>query len=169
MTAALVYLWPRWRRDVVAAPPPRPVPRSALAATALVGAVVPLALVLALRPQPAGYLTARDNVHAVEAPISDALAATASGGRLRWRAVDGHGSRIHYVVLRAERGTDGCTAPAAGAPQCLLAATSIGTTRGISFAVPRAPATYRIALAANYLEEQNGSDVMLLGPPVTVR
>jgi len=30
-----------------------------------------------------------------------------------------------------------------------------------------AAATYRVAAAANYLDEQNGGDLMLVGPPVT--
>jgi hypothetical protein len=43
----------------------------------------------------------------------------------------------------------------------------VATTRDTSFAADRS-ATYRVGAAANYRDEQNGSDLMLIGPPVTV-
>jgi hypothetical protein len=102
-----------------------------------------------------------------DAPISASLAATASGGALSWRPVDGHGARVQYVVFRVDQSTGGCTAPSSGAHECLFEGTPFGITRASTLTV-QAGATYRVAAAANYADEQNGSDLMLLGPPVTV-
>ena len=167
LAAALAYLVPhRGTRPERATP--RPVPRWAVALTAVAGALVPLVLVLALRPQPATGSTVRDLAHSTEAPISSALAATVSTGRLSWRPVDGHGARLQYVVYRVDADTGGCAPPASGARECLFAGTAVATTRATSFRFPAVAATYRVAAAANYTDEQNGSDLMLLGPPVTV-
>jgi hypothetical protein len=134
----------------------------------VVGALVPLVLVLALRAQPGSGSTARDLVRSTEAPISMALTARASGSTLSWPAVDGHGARVQYVVYRVDTGSGGCTAPLSGARECLFKGAVVATTRDTSFTLPSASGTYRIAAAANYRDEQNGSDLMLLGPPVTV-
>jgi hypothetical protein len=166
LAAALVYLVPR-RSTHSDRKAPRPVPRWTVALTAVVGALVPLILVLALRPQPDAGSTVRDLAHSTEAPISSALAATVSDGRLTWKPVDGHGARLQYVIYRVDAGSGGCTAPTSGARECLFAGTSVGTTRDTSYPVSSA-ATYRVAAGANYRDEQNGSDLMLLGPPVTV-
>jgi len=166
LTAALAFLVPR-RRTRPEPAPPRPVPRWTVALVAVVSVALPLALVLALRPQSSAASTARSIEHATESPISNALAATASGNTLSWRPVDGHGARLQYIVYRVDADSGGCTAPAAGAHECLFEGTAIGITRKTSFAV-RPGATYRIAAGANYLDEENGSDQMLLGPPITV-
>jgi hypothetical protein len=167
LAAAIVYLVPRRRADVERAAP-RPVPRWAIAVTGVVGALVPLSLVLALQAQPGSGSTVRDLVRSTEAPISSRLTATASGSTLSWQPVDGHGARMQYVVYRVDGGSGGCTAPLAGASECLFKGAVVATTRSTSFALPSTGGTYRIAAAANYRDEQNGSDLMLLGPPVTV-
>jgi hypothetical protein len=167
LAAAIPYLVPR-RRERIACDPPRPVPRWVIAATAIVGGVVPLALVLAVRPQPSPWLTLRDNHHSTEAPISSALAAHRSGRRLTWKPVDGHGTRVHYLVLRVDPSTGGCMPPESGAPECFLEGSALATTRATSVVLPKGDATYRVAAAANYRDEPNGGDLMLLGPPVTV-
>ena len=167
LVAAIAYLVPRRRHDVPAEPP-RPVPRWAVAATAVVGAAVPLALVLAVRPQPAQGVTLRDNLRSTESPISTAWTARRSGSRLTWPAIDGHGARVHYLVLRVDPSTGGCTPPPSGARECYLEGTPVATTRATSVVVPKTPATYRIAAAANYRDEPNGGDLMLLGASVSV-
>jgi len=167
LAAAIAYLVPR-RRQTPATNPPRAVPRWAIAATAVVGGLVPLALVLAVRPQPAPGVTLRDNHHSTESPISSDLTAHRSGRRLVWKPVDGHGARVHYLVLRVDPSTGGCTPPETGALECFLEGASLTTTFQTSIAVPATPATYRVAAAANYLDEPNGGDLLLLGPPVAV-
>ncbi|HEY1512843.1 MAG TPA: glycosyltransferase family 39 protein [Gaiellaceae bacterium] len=166
LAAALAYLVPLGRTRTEGLTP-RPIPRWVVALTAVVGAVVPLVLVVAIRPQPSSASTARDLAHATEAPISDALAAAASGGTLSWRPVDGHGARVQYIVYRVDPSTGGCAPLTSGAPECLFSGTAVGMTRATSLDV-QAGASYRVAAAANYLDEENGSDLMLLGPPVTV-
>jgi hypothetical protein len=167
LAAAIVYLVPA-RRERLTARPPRPVPRWAVAAAVVIGGAVPLALVLAVRPQPAGGVTARDNQHATEAPIDAGWTARPSGNRLAWSPVDGHGARVHYLVLRVDPATGGCARPETGANECYLEGTPVATTRATSVEVPRTGATYRVAAAANYRDEPNGGDLMLLGAPVTV-
>jgi hypothetical protein len=167
LAASIVYLAPL-RRKSAASNPPRVVPRWAIAATAVVGGVVPLALVLAVRPQPAPGLTLRDNHRSTEAPISSDLTAHLLGRRLVWKPVDGHGARVHYLVLRVDPATGGCMRPESGAVECYLEGTPLATTFRTSIAVPATPATYRVGAAANYRDDPNGGDLMLLGPPVAV-
>jgi hypothetical protein len=166
LAAAIVYLVP-WRRERPERAAPRPVPRWALATTAVLGALVPLVLVLALRSQPASGSTVRELTYNTESPVSASLTAAVSGATLSWRPVDGHGARVQYVVYRVDQSTGGCTAPSSGAHECLFEGTQVGITRATTLAVP-AGATYRVAAAANYLDELNGGDLMLIGPPVTV-
>jgi hypothetical protein len=75
---------------------------------------------------------------------------------------------VHYLVLRVDPATGGCTRPETGANECYLEGTPVATTRATSVEVPQAGATYRVAAAANYRDEPNGGDLMLLGAPVTV-
>jgi hypothetical protein len=161
VAAAIAYLVPS-RRARPERAAPRPIPRWATALTAASGALVPLVLVLALRAQSSA---ARSVAYSTEAPISSALTATVSAGRLTWRPVAGHGSRVQYVVYRVDPDSGGCTFPPSGSHECLFDGTTVGVTRATSFDVPSG-ATYRVAAAANYLDEQNGGDLILLGPPV---
>ena len=98
---------------------------------------------------------------------SPALAATLSGGKLRWQPINGHGARVQYVVYRVDPSSAGCTPPQSGAHECLFAGTVVGTTRERTFRAEPG-STYRVAAAANYLDVQNGGDLILLGPPITV-
>jgi hypothetical protein len=166
LAAAIVYLVPH-RRPTVERPAPRPVPRWAIAVIGVVGALVPLVLVLALRAQPSSGSTMRDNFRSTEAPISGALTATASGSTLSWRPVDGHGARVQYVVYRVDAGSGGCTPPLSGAPECLFQGAVVAKTSE-PFALLIMRGTYRVAAAANYRNRLNGGDLMLIGPPVTV-
>jgi hypothetical protein len=75
---------------------------------------------------------------------------------------------VQYAVYRVDAGSGGCASPSSGADECLFSGTLVATTRETSFGLPSGGGTYRIAAAANYLDDQNGGDLMLLGPPVTV-
>jgi hypothetical protein len=74
---------------------------------------------------------------------------------------------VYYIVYRATDGTNGCTLPDRGARECMLAATLVGTTGDTTFQLRR-PGVYRLAVAAYYVPTLNGSDLMLLGPPLQV-
>jgi hypothetical protein len=171
LAASIVFLAPRslWSREE--APQPRPATRGVLAAVIGLVALVPLVLVSAARPQK-GFETARDNVHSNEMPISARLTVTATrsgtGVLLSWPALHGGRTAVHYLVFRANDTSGGCVAPTSGARECLLDMTTVGTTRATSMRVPRNAATYRVAAAANYLNQAIGGDLMLLGPPVSV-
>ena len=103
---------------------------------------------------------------ATEALISTALTATASGSTLSWHAVDGHGAQVHYIVYRVDASSGGCTTPSAGANECLFHGAVVAKTRDTSVELQTTGGTYRIAAAANYRNRLNGSDLMLIGPPV---
>lgn len=170
LVASSVFLIPRRVRRPPAPPPASPIRGRSLAAVALVGGLIPLVLVLALR-SPSTVRTVRDNSAATEAPLDPVMRArvlsTPDGPLLSWRPFRGGSSSVYYVVYRATDGTDGCTLPDRGARECMLAATIVGTTADPRFAVRR-PGVYRVAVAAYYVPTSNGSDLMLLGPPAQV-
>jgi hypothetical protein len=90
--------------------------------------------------------------------------------RLSWRAPGTGRSSGFFLVYRAEKG-DGCTLPGAGAQECQLEMQFAGQTRGTSFeeGLARGRYWYRVALAANYLNDGNaGGDLMLLSHAVDV-
>jgi hypothetical protein len=170
LVASSVFLVPRLPRRPPVPPPETPVRRGALAATALLVGLIPLVLVLVIR-SPATVRTVRDNSTANEAPIDGSLRArvlrTSTGPALSWRPFDGGSSSVYYIVYRATDGTNGCTLPDRGARECMLAATLVGTTGDTTFQLRR-PGVYRLAVAAYYVPTLNGSDLMLLGPPLQV-
>lgn len=173
LSASVVFLVPRLGRRMAAVrPAPRAVSRSAVAAVALLTGVIPLAVLLAAHSA-ASPRFARDNATATEAPISGALTPRVQllrdRARLSWHPVRGGGATAHYVLFRAAPGTDGCTLPTRGAMECFLAIDSAQPLAGTSAVVPRGQATYRVAAAANNTAAVNGSDLILLGPPVRVR
>jgi hypothetical protein len=59
-----------------------------------------------------------------------------------------------------------CT-PTSGASDCHVEMQFLGATGAASFVdkPPAGPWTYRIALTANWLNDQNGGDVLLLSDP----
>jgi len=162
-----------------------PLPRSRLpgrARLALLGtaAVVfvlyPLALVATASPlrgpQPRGYVV--DGLLRTVDPSLN-LTATVSGGRvvLRWNPAEPAGTRVFYRIWRsnAPNGGASCT-PAANAPDdCELVMDDLGAHPGGAW-VDRPGTgtwTYRLGLAANWLDSPDYGDVYSIGPPVTVR
>ena len=136
--------------------------------TAILGAVVPLVLVLSLRAQSPTEST-RTNRRARRPRLRSRMRSSrrrppdrSPGDRWTGTARASSTPSIGSTQIPA-----GCTAPPSGARQCLFEGTIVGITRATSLHV-RPDASYRVAAAANYLDEQNGGDLMLLGPPVTV-
>jgi hypothetical protein len=102
------------------------------------------------------------------------------GGELvTWKPPSSGAAHVFYRVYRARpvvpapdpslpAGRDGirCT-PTSGASDCRLEMQFLGATRATSFVdkPPAGPWTYRIALTANWLNDQNGGDVLLLSAP----
>ena len=181
MLAALVYLIPRSR---AATPEPAPltsVPRQRrriglLAAGAAVFALYPLALVAAASPvrgpHPGAYVV-EGLIRSVDPSLH--LVAHASGKtiRLEWRSGQPTGGTVFYRVWRSEGPTRGATCvPVAKAPDdCRLSIVDLGARRDGRFVdrPGRGTWTYRLGLAANWLNSPLWGDVYSVGPPVTIR
>ena len=133
-------------------------------------ALVPLVVVAVARP--AGSMrTARNNVNATEAPISNGLSLTATStpGRVRlsWKPPSVPGStRVRYLILRSAQG-DGCDRPPQGAVECFLAGTPIGSSAVPAFVDRPRPGrhVYRIAVVTDYRDAPTATDLMLVSGP----
>jgi hypothetical protein len=181
MLAALVYLVPVRRR---ALPEPVTAPGflsrrrrlAALGAAAAVFALYPLALVAAASPvrgpQPDAYVV-EGLLRSVDHSLR--LAATVSGPavRLRWQNTEPAAARVFYRVWRSSGPTGGATCtPVPNAPDnCQLSIEDLGARRnGTLVDRPgRGSWTYRLGLAANWLDSPAFGDVFSVGPPVTVQ
>jgi hypothetical protein len=176
------------RSPAAAEPPPKPPAlRTGVAAIALV-ALLPLVVFAVLRPHkrpnpvtygPGSVLVPVDrNFHVrIGRAGGDAI--------LSWDAPSTSAVRVFYRVFRSmpvvpapdptlPPGVDGVrchveyTRVHGGASDCWLEMPPAGVTRATRF-VDRPPAgrwVYRVALAANWLDDVNGGDLMLLSPPV---
>jgi hypothetical protein len=146
----------------------------ATAAAFALFAVVPLGVVAAVpRLHDQGRLAVRTPDTLV--PVSSlGLRATASGGqvRLRWNESRPGDASGFYNVLRTDRPTDFACAGRVGnsADNCVLYTTSVATTRGTTFTDrPGAGTfTYRIGVAANWLDDTKLGDIYVVSRPVTV-
>lgn len=160
-----------------------------LAAGIAVFALVPLVLVAAVRP-------AREPPRAVKyfdegllLPIGSGFrveaSSTLAGQRLAWAEPRTASTRVFYRVFRsrafetlpdptapsAREGLRCLTREAApGATDCSLLMTLIGTTRNTSWLDRPPPGkwTYRVGVAANWIDDTNFGDVLMLSSPVTV-
>lgn len=181
LLAGLVYLVPGPRRAPLAPPEPAgPEARrrrlALVAAAAAVFALYPLALVAAASPahgpNPRAYL-----VEGVPRSVDPALRLSASttGGRVRltWRASQPAGTAVFYRVWRskARDGGASCVPVSGGTDNCELTMTDAGAHGGGRFVDTPGPGrwTYRLALAANWLDSPLYGDVYSVGPPVAVR
>jgi hypothetical protein len=177
LAASIVFLVPGSARRAAAAvrQPAAATPRRwrTVAVVAVVAGLVPLVVVSAVAT-PGSAKTMRSDPLANEAPLSDALRVRAQavpgGTRLTWRKPFSSRTRVVYEVFRVQ-GSDGCTSPGGGVPQCLLEMDLAGTTRSTS-AVERDPGgnwQYRVAAAASYRRSDPTGDLMLVSPAVTAR
>jgi hypothetical protein len=149
--------------------------RIGLVAVAVVAsAVVPLGAIAAARltggPADAGMLSA--DAMPIPTNVDLGLRATPGAGRvtLRWRPQSASGSPVFYRVWRGAAGSDGFTCPPApGARNCFVSLPEIGVTHTASY-VDRPPPgrwVYRIAVAANWLDNPAFGDVYLVSAPRT--
>ena len=144
-----------------------------LAVAILVSAVLPLVTFAAART--AGPLTPA-TIGATSMPIPAnvdlALVATTRGREvvLQWRGGSPFGGPVFFRVLRGRR--DGFTCPPSrGGRMCNVSLPEIGVTRQPEFR--DRPGTgrfvYRVAIAANWLNDPQYGDPYLVSGPVTVR
>jgi len=181
MIASLVFLLParRWRSTRVPAPRTRLAGRTRwalLGAAAAVFVLFPLALVAAASPlrgpEPRVYL-----VSGVPRSVDPALAltATVAGDRvlLRWNPAEPAGTRVFYRIWRSGASNGGavCTPVANAADQCELTMDDLGAHPGGAWVdrPGKGAWTYRLGLAANWLDSPDYGDVYSVGPPVRVR
>jgi hypothetical protein len=182
LLGSLVFLVPRRRREPAVPPPVDSPPRNArrplwlLGAAAAIFALYPFALVAAASPQrgpePRAYA-----VVGLLRTIDPALRLSTSvdGPRvhLTWKNAQPAGSDVFYRILRSKAPNGGatCTPVAHGADDCELVMQDIGARRNGRFddAPGRGGWTYRLGLAANWLDSPLYGDVYSLGPPVVVR
>jgi hypothetical protein len=175
LAACLVLLVPGWGRAVRR-------PRAAgtllrrtrgLMVAVAVLAAFPLVVVAAARPAP-HELLARNDVTAVESPISKSLTITTEhipdGVRLRWSGPDTNGAKVFYIVYRTDSG-NGCVYQIGRTSQvCLLQMASLGHTaiRFLDDTPTPGRYTYRVAISVSWTKEYTNGDVILISPPKTV-
>jgi hypothetical protein len=92
---------------------------------------------------------------------------------LAWPTVRSHGGALFYRIWRARATpTSGLDCPtSSGAPACSIAADDIGATTSTTFTdrPGRGRWVYRVAAAANWLDDPQFGDPYLAGRAVTVR
>jgi hypothetical protein len=145
---------------------------SLVGAAVLVSAVAPLAAFAAAEPrgrlEPAAVVP---TIMPVPANVDVGLAASVSGQRvtLTWRDPKPAGGPIFYRIWRAK--SDGFSCPVApGARLCTLLLPELGTSKAGQY-VDRAPSghwVYRVALAANWLDDPRYGDVYAVSRAVSV-
>jgi hypothetical protein len=179
-------LWQRFP-----APEPRRISLRPLAAGFAIFALIPLIVVAAVSPQ-RGPVAVNYYDQGVFLPVSPGdlkLTAEPEGRayRLRWQQPDTNDVGVFYRVFRVPAvrpDLDPFNAPpvirgvncqyrkfAPGADDCRLTMDSIGLTHARTWKDEPGPGrwTYRVGLSANWLDDQNLGDVLMLSGPVTVR
>lgn len=166
---------------------PRRLERLVLAGAALL-VVLPAVVLAATRVQVGPQTVKNDSEHTV-IPVGGGLELTAGrvggGTRLRWTTPP-HGSvRVFYAVLRSrprfpdptnprERTVvDGVSChpkPAHASQDCHLYMRRVASVRGSTWLDHPPPGrwTYRVAVAANWIDDPAGGDLLLVSRPVTI-
>jgi hypothetical protein len=161
---------------VAPAPPGRRLTIAVVAAFA-VFAVLPLGVIAAVpRLHDGGRLAVRSAETLIPVSSSIDLQTVVSGDsvRITWRDSEPKTTAGFYHVLRSNnaKGEVGCGGRVNGsADNCVLYTDSIATTRGTSFADHPGPGTwtYRIGVAANWLNDPKLGDVYLVSPPAGIK
>ena len=175
LLAAIPLLVPTFQRRLgerLEPPRPRPVPAWAVVVAAALLAVVPLVAVTAATVQrgPDRAVTYRNVLTPVDSSYVR-MRAVRHGPAVRLAWEDRGGFRpAFYVVLRTKgAGPDvDCERPGAGAEICALTSVDLVRTRARTFVdtSPQPGATYRIGVAANYLDDPALGDVFVLSDPI---
>ena len=179
LLASLPLLFPRmpgklraWQPAVAAASPRT---RWALAGVAvLVTAVVPIAAVAAASPL-RGPDPPVAMVSNIPIPVRVGIGLTAGVShvavRLHWRPQTPLGGPVFYRVLRLPGAASGITCSSSqGADSCTLTADEIGVTHGALLVDRPKPGTwtYRVGVAANWLNDPAYGDIYFVSRPLTV-
>jgi len=180
LLASLVYLWPHGRRSRAVPPPlhPRLRPRTRaalLGAAAVLFALSPLVVVAAATPMhgpnPRAY-EANGLLRTVDPSLR--LSATRVGDRvlLRWSPSEPSAARVFYRIWRSGASDGGavCTPVPHASDSCTLTMDDLGAHDGGRWVdrPGKGTWTYRLGLAANWLNSPDYGDVYSVGPPVRV-
>jgi hypothetical protein len=178
LAIGVAFLVPRLGRRIPDPRPAgiRPLDRRIVVPAALVLAVIPLLLVIALR-NPTSMHVARDGNVVQEAPLSTSLHPTARRNAdgsvtLSWRHLKLGSTRPAYLVyLSTTASNNGCTPPPGGGNECMLDSMQKLRFTFENQIVDRPQfATqarwYRVAVLASYQRDNPDGDLMLISNPV---
>lgn len=147
--------------------------------------VLPLALIAILPPAKTPD-AAKEPLRSLYIPIDDAFHATVTpvegGVQLEWPTYTGSHANTFYVIYRSpleytfvatgQRVAEGlmCSDTAGGATGCSLEMNEIGRGRDRRFfdRVPQGRWTYRVAVAANWLDDAEQGDSFVLSAPLNI-
>ena len=144
-----------------------------------VTAIVPLAVLLAAKQSravpntspPPNFVSSSVVVAEIGVPVDDDVVRldvrrTASGNELSWVDTTSR-ARTFYRVYRASAAFPDLVCEPRGVDRCDLRAETLVITRETRFLDPEPPrdATYRIGVAANWLDDVERGDVFALSPP----
>jgi len=148
----------------------------ALTAAVLAFAILPLGVIAAV-PRLHDGLRSAVRVGDSLVPVSSSigLAAKTEGGvvHLDWRPRDPGGASVFYRVLRKQGPGDGGACPGRlrnASDSCQLFMDEVGSSRPTAFVDRPGPGTwtYRIGVAANWLDDPTLGDVYVVSGPVNV-
>lgn len=182
MLASLVFLFPRrWRprnEAVATHEPPENKRRRVmlLGAAGALFALYPFALVAAASPlhgpNPRAYISL-GLLRSIDPSLRLSAAVDGRRVRLRWTSSQPAGTGVFYRIWRSNAPDGGatCTPVPNAADDCELTMQDLGARRSGRFvdAPGRGWWTYRLGLAANWLNSPLYGDVYSLGPPIVVR
>jgi hypothetical protein len=148
----------------------------ALTAAIAAFAVVPLGVIAAVPRLHDGSRSAvrvGDSLIPVSASIGVAAKAQGSVVRLDWRARRPGAASVFYRVLRQQGAGDGAACPGRlrnASDSCQLYMDEVGSSRTTSFDDRPGPGTwtYRVGVAANWLDDPKLGDVYVVSGPVVV-
>ncbi len=169
---------------------------AAVVTAAAVFGLVPPMLMAALTSNP-HRAPAKYFLENVDVPVDSGFAVraaiTPAGVVLRWRAPSSPAAHVYYRVLRSHlvqpafaNGNGGigdpslpwgragirCLPPTGGAIDCRIEMSYLGPTREQRFTdttpLPPGAWTYRIGIAANWLDDERLGDMMVLSKPATI-
>jgi hypothetical protein len=175
MVACLPVLIPRLGPVLAArfpAPPPRILGKRMLIAAAVLFSLVPLVAAAALQriSTPGRSIIVHELAVPVDAGVGLRVTQADGAVRLRWNDAAEGSSRVFYRLLRVRGPMDVLCQGANGTKNCFFAGRPLLTTRATA-EIDRPPPgtyTYRIAVAANWLDDPHMGDTFLVSPPVTV-
>ena len=182
LLASLVFLLPHRRRERLEQVEPASPRGSArrrvvvLAGAAAVFALYPLALIAAASPMhgpaPRAYISA-GLPRSIDASLRVSTSVVGDRVHLSWQPSEPAGTSVFYRVWRSKSPDGGatCTPVHHAADDCELTMQDLGARRNGRFIDAPGPGrwTYRLGLAANWLDDPFYGDVYSLGPPVIVR